>query len=296
MKHIKNHLIKSAAAVAVALWWTLSATVQGATPMRHHCERDTIEINQLLEAGKATEMKGANELTLFYAEQLLGRPYVAHTLEGEREELTINIDELDCTTFVETLYALTRTTLDGRTSWRDYALALENVRYRSGSLSDYASRLHYISDWLMDNRSRSNVKEVTTDVEGVRYKVKSINYMSTHRDSYPSLSDSLQLEKIKNVEVGYVNHRIPYVSKNDLDNKKVAAVVKSGDMVGLVTTMDGLDVSHLGIVKRGTDGKLYLLDASSVGKKVMLEPVPLQEQLRKRKSILGIRVWRLAPR
>ncbi len=289
IKHITKSMLK---AWCLAVCGMVCVTAGGAE-MRFHCERDTLELNELLTAGKASGLRTGNALTTFYAGRLLDRPYVAHTLEGDEERLTINIDELDCTTFVETLYALTRATLEGRTSWRDYAHYLEDVRYRGGTMGDYASRLHYISDWLMDNRSRGNVEEVTADVKGVRYKVKTINYMSTHRDSYPSLADSAQFIKIKNVEGGYVNHRFPFIRKEALDSRDVENTLRSGDMVGLVTTIDGLDISHLGIIKKSDDGKLYLLDASSVGKKVMLEPQPLSEQLRKHKSVIGIRVWRI---
>ena len=290
---IMGSLLKVISKGTLVMTLAAAGTMAYAVPMRFHCERDTLEVNELLVTGKASGLHTGNALVTFYAEQLLDRPYVGHTLEGDEEQLTINIDELDCTTFVETLYALARTTLEGRTSWRDYAHNLENVRYRSGKMSDYASRLHYISDWLMDNRSRNNVEEVTADVKGVRYKIKTINYMSQHRDSYPSLADSTQFAKVRNVEGGYVNHRYPYIRKEALGSKDVENALRSGDMVGLVTTMEGLDISHLGILKKGDDGKLYLLDASSVGKKVMLEPLPLVEQLRQRKSVIGIRVWRL---
>ena len=71
--------------------------------MRFHCANDTTEIVELLKKGYESGLETPNELVSFYGHQLLGRPYVAHTLEGESEMLTINIDELDCTTFVETL-------------------------------------------------------------------------------------------------------------------------------------------------------------------------------------------------
>ena len=94
--------------------------------MRFHCENDTIKINQLLKEGYDSKIANPNKLVLFYAEKLKGTPYVAHTLESDSEMLTINIDQLDCTTFVETLYALSRTTLNGRYSWRDFA---NNIEY-----------------------------------------------------------------------------------------------------------------------------------------------------------------------
>ena len=261
--------------------------------MRFHCDNDTTKINSLLMEGLQSGLSDANELVCFYAHKLEGTPYVAHTLEGDKEMLTINIDELDCTTFVETLYALTRTTLNGRYSWRDYAHHLEDLRYRRGEMGDYSSRLHYISDWIIDNSNRGNLIDVTSDIKCVRYKIKNINYMSTHRDSYPSLADDAIYEKIKNFEIGYRNHRFPYIKKESLNSKDVKAVVRRGDFVGLVTRIDGLDISHLGIVELDAEGNIVLLDASSIGKKVMLEEVDLKKQLLKSSKTEGVRFFRL---
>lgn len=272
-----------------------NATAQGAgiERMRFHCENDTTRINSLLQEGIQSGLSDPNELVCFYAHKLEGTPYVAHTLEGESEMLTINIDELDCTTFIETLYALTRTTLNGRYSWRDYAHHLEDLRYRRGEMGDYSSRLHYISDWIIDNSNRGNLIDVTSDIKCVRYKIKNINYMSTHRDSYPSLANDTIYEKIKNFEIGYRNHRFPYIKKESLNSKDVKAVVKRGDFVGLVTRIDGLDISHLGIVELDAEGNIVLLDASSIGKKVMLEDIDLKKQLSRNPKNEGVRFFRL---
>lgn len=260
--------------------------------MRFHCSNDTTEINQLLADGAKSGLKKPNELMSFYAHKLIGRPYVAHTLEAETEKLTINIDELDCTTFVESLYALTRTTLNQRQSWRDYANQLESVRYHRGVIGDYSSRLHYISDWIIDNNSRGNLVEITADLPRVAYKVKTIDYMSSHRDQYPQLADSAVFEKIRDFERGFCNHRFPYIKKESLDAKDIVEELESGDIVAITTKTPGLDVSHLGIIEK-KDKTLFLLDASSTGKKVQLETTDLKEMLRMQKNVYGIRVFRL---
>ena len=54
--------------------------------MRFHCQNDTTEINQLLADGSKSGLKKPNELMTFYAHKLIGRPYVAHTLEGDTEK------------------------------------------------------------------------------------------------------------------------------------------------------------------------------------------------------------------
>lgn len=275
-------------------FYALSASSVSMQQMRFHCDKDTTRINGLLTDGLQSGKKTANELVSYYAHRLLSTPYVAHTLEGDREALTINIDELDCTTFVETLYALTRTTLNGRYSWRDYAHHLEDLRYRNGVLGDYSSRLHYISEWIVNNRSRGNLVEVTSDLPHADFQVKTINFMSTHKDSYQSLkNDSAMVEKIKGFEIGYRNHRMPYVKKTWFGDKKLKAALKSGDFIGLVTKIEGLDISHLGIIEKDEKGEIYLLDASMSGGKVMLEPKNMMQMFRNSKTVIGIRVFRI---
>lgn len=283
--------MKSYISTLFTLFIAASAWAAAPQDMRFHCANDTARINELLSKGAQSGKQSPNALVEFYARELMGTPYVAHTLEGEREWLTINIDELDCTTFVETLYALTRTTLDGRTSWRDYARNLENIRYRDGQLGDYSSRLHYISDWIVNNFHRGNIREITPEIDGARYDVKTLDFMSKHRDSYLQLADSAMWAKVKNFEIGYRMHRYPYLKKEWLDAKKAKAI-KSGDFVALVTKAEGLDVSHMGVIIKSGD-KLYLLHASSTAKKVVLEKDELKETLRRNRSCTAIRVIRI---
>ena len=262
--------------------------------MRFHCDGDTVLINQLLMKGYESGLSDANALIEFYARQLLGTPYVAHTLEGDQEMLTINIHELDCLTFIETLYSLTRATLNRRYSWRDFAANIENIRYRGGELGDYSSRIHYISEWIIDNHIRGNLVEITPDLPHVDYMIKNIDYMTHHTDSYRQLkNDSVMVEKIRRYELR--RHRFPYVKRSWLNDKAVKAALRSGDFVSLVTKTEGLDVSHNGIIIVDDKGDPYLLDASMSGGKVMLESKPLFKYLERSKTNIGIRVFRMMP-
>ena len=262
--------------------------------MRFHCDSDTTVINQLLMKGYESNITDANALVEFYARQLLGTPYVAHTLEGDEEMLTINIHELDCLTFIETLYALTRATLQQRYSWRDFAANIENVRYRGGKMGDYSSRIHYMSEWIIDNHMRGNLQEITPDLPHADYMIKNIDYMTKHPDQYRQLkNDSVMVEKIRRYELR--NHRYPYLKRSWLNDKGVTAALRSGDFISLVTKMDGLDVSHNGIIIVDEKGDPYLLDASMSGGKVMLEAKPLFKYLERSKSNIGIRVYRMMP-
>lgn len=262
--------------------------------MRFHCDGDTTLINELLMKGYKSGIHDANGLIEFYARQLLGTPYVAHTLEADEEILTINIHELDCLTFIETLYALTRATLNQRYSWRDYAANIENVRYRGGTMGDYSSRIHYISEWIIDNHMRGNLVEVTPDLPHADYLVKNIDYMTKNSGQYRQLkNDSAMVEKIRRYELR--QHRFPYLKRSWLNNKDVKAALHSGDFISLVTKIDGLDVSHNGIVIVDEKGDPYLLDASMSGGKVMLESKPLFKYLERSKNNIGVRIFRMMP-
>ena len=262
--------------------------------MRFHCDGDTTLINQLLVKGQESGITDANGLIEFYARQLLGTPYVAHTLEADEELLTINIHELDCLTFIESLYALTRATLNHRYSWRDYASYIENVRYRGGVMGDYSTRIHYISEWIIDNNVRGNLMEVTPELPHADYMVKNIDYMSHNPSQYRQLKDdTAMIEKIRRYELR--QHRFPYLKRSWLNDKGVKAMLRSGDFISLVTKLDGLDVSHNGIVIVDEKGDPYLLDASMSGGKVMLESKPLFKYLERSKTNIGVRVFRMIP-
>lgn len=264
--------------------------------IRIHCANDTTKIQSLINKGIESGKKTPGELMIFFGNELMGTPYVAHTLESEdpsKEYLTINIDELDCTTFMETCVALTKCALAGKHSWRDFANNIENIRYKNGEINGYGSRLHYISDWLIDNNARGNIKEVTTEFPRIKYVVKTLDFMSTHKDSYSALKDNEEnLEAIKSREMGYRSHRYPCVQKTLLRDKNTRACFKNGDVVALLTKIDGLDATHVGLIKM-IDGHPYLLHESMGTGDVALTDVEIGEYLRSSKNCLGVRVWRI---
>lgn len=249
---------------------------------------DTAAITRVLNEVAALGAIDAGEMVSRFGHALAGTPYVERTLEFTPEMLTVNMAGFDCTTFVETVAALAMTLESGRNSWMDFLYHLEQVRYRSGRAAGYASRLHYISDWIIDNTHRGNIEEVTARIAFPSYVVKTLDFMSTHRDSYPALSDDDTYQSIKDVEVGYRSHRFPVIKPQDLKKAKL----KEGDIVAITTSVKGLDVQHMGIVTM-VDGEPHLLHASSKAGKVIVDPLTLMEYLRKNRSATGIRVIRL---
>lgn len=259
----------------------------------HNEATDTTRITRMLI--DAEKISDPNERVITLARMFEGTPYVAGTLESAdgEERLTVNLDELDCTTFVDVVAALAYTAGQHRTSWRDFTDALERLRYRGGEMQGYASRLHYFSDWVVDNTARGNVREVTNRMPSYKDVVKTLNFMSRNRDKYPALADSATFEKFKSYEIGYRNHRYPVMGASTLGSRDTRAALKDGDIVAIATKAQGLDVTHLGFIVKDEKGIPYLLNASSVQGKVVVDKEPLIERLRRDRSIQGIRVVRL---
>jgi len=262
--------------------------------VRFGCESsDTTRIVDMIKLCESTG-KSPGTRIVAAGRALLGTAYGGGTLESGDgvERLTVNLDTLDCTTYVETVMALAITAGEHRRSWRDFLYNLEKLRYRLGVMSDYVSRLHYISDWALDNIARGNFREVTADVPGAVYMTKSLDFMSAHVDSYPRLADASTLAGIKRVEDGFRNWRFPYVKKEQLSKKATLAALRGGDVIALTTSVPGLDVSHMAIIVM-QDGVPHMMHASSAKGKVIIDPQPLSEYLRRSRSLTGIRVFRL---
>lgn len=224
------------------------------------------------------------------AQKLIGSAYRSGTLEGDKECLTVNMEEFDCMTFVETVVAIAKTRDDGRLSWRDFIYNLGDLRYRDGMAEGYASRLHYFSDWIVRNAYKGTIEEVTNRFEGVSYEVKTIDFMTEHRDLYPSLEDPGEFEKMKNVEIGYRSHRYPFIKATQIA-KAGKGFLKEGDIIAFTTSKRGLDVTHVGILTF-INGEPKLIHASSKKGEVTIEEAPL-ERYASRIGAKGIRVARL---
>lgn len=250
---------------------------------------DTTRINQLLS--KRCDGSKPGELVEYYGRQFLGTEYRGGTLEGKEEVLRVDLNHLDCTTFVETVMALGITAGENRSSWRDFTHNLRSLRYRGGVVDGYCSRLHYISDWAVDNTHRGNIKEVTGQFEDAVYEVKTLDFMTANRDLYPALASSDNFMMAKEVESGYKSHRFPVIKTKSI-SKAAKDFLKTGDVIALTCSKKGLDVSHMGIVVF-EDGVARLLHASSKSGKVVIDKLPLADYLTKNRHLTGIRVFRL---
>ncbi|MBT8306125.1 MAG: DUF1460 domain-containing protein, partial [Maribacter sp.] len=219
----------------------------------------------------------------------LGTPYVAKTLEiGEIETLVVNLQGLDCTTYVENILAFSLLLREGKSDFDAFTNNLETIRYKNGKLDGYASRLHYFSEWIANNEQKGILKDITAEIGGVEIR-KEINFMSTHRDLYPFLKDEANYEKIKASENYLNNESICYLPQDEIEANE--HLIQSGDIIALTTSIEGLDITHTGIASREKDGRIHLLHASSSGQ-VKISELPLVDYLKKVKKNTGIMVAR----
>ena len=244
----------------------------------------------------ALDKAPANAGELYFARLFLDRPYVAHTLEvNEKEKLVVNTRQLDCTTLVENVAALTICARKGERSFSAFRRTLKTLRYRQGKLTDYTSRLHYFSDWIDDKSVMGLVKEVqqpTSVFSAVQ--TLNINYMSTHTKSYKALAANPDfVPVIASQEKKLTGKKYRFIPKDKVvDSKAMREAIHDGDIIAITCSKPGLDIAHLGFAVWKKDG-LHLLNASQIHKKVVEEPMTLGEYLKKHPTHTGIRVVRL---
>lgn len=114
--------------------------------------------------------------------------------------------------------------------------------------------------------------------------------MSNHPGSYRQLKENPTLvEVIVRQEKEISKREMYYIPESMLS--EVESQLMEGDIVGITTGVEGLAISHVGIlVKRS--GRIHLLHASSAANKVVVSENNLEEYLIKSKSATGIMVAR----
>ncbi|MDR1743621.1 MAG: DUF1460 domain-containing protein [Dysgonamonadaceae bacterium] len=217
----------------------------------------------------------------------IGTPYVAHTLDlSETEQLTVNLRELDCFTYVENVIALSQTAVSENPTFECFIENLQNIRYRGGIVEDFSSRLHYASDWAFENEKRGLLTDISKKLGGLR-ETKPINFMSAHRSSYMQLkTDDAMLAKIKELEKR-INDRggFYYLPKEKI--AVAAGKIPKMAVVGFATDIEGLDITHLGFVWR-KNGRVGFIHASSKAMKVTIDTESISSYCLSRKSCTGV--------
>lgn len=275
-------------------------------------------------------------------ETFLGTPYVGGTLEGEGEEqVVVNLEEMDCTTFVEYVLALAAAGVQPdevslfRAFFKEeqeavskgcphgdvytggegvgaveattagevpvdaqrralFLQELEQYRYRGGRCMGYLSRLHYFSEWLLDNEQRGRL-QILRNLPGAEPLPLELNFMSTHSHLYSRLEgESALVDSLRVLEQNLATTTLSYLPNSEIATAE--AHLQEGDIIAFVTEVKGLDVSHTGLATFHQN-RLFLLHASTRRHKVERSPQALSDYVLGMKGVKGILVARpLAPK
>ena len=220
----------------------------------------------------------------------IGKPYVGGTLdECEEEQLVVNLQTFDCATLVDNCLALSLCAQQELPQFDGYQKLLQKIRYRNGEISGYTSRLHYSSDWILENEKAGFIRNITKELGGKKHHLR-INYMSSHPERYKHLKKSpCNVQKIKKIEqeINRTDHY--YIPKEEI--LACSQEIRDGDIIFFVTSIAGLDFSHMGIAY-WHQGELSFIHASSRVKQVIINPQPMHVYCQQQKQNLGIVVCR----
>ena len=271
--------------IVIALQFSLQAKAQGIL----YTSEDSTFIEQIVKKRRKAPYQETGERTIAIANEFCGKQYVAGTLDRhDGEPLFISCTEFDCTTFVELVVSLAMAENDS--TFITVCRNLEKIRYRGGIRNGYTSRLHYISWWIDDPAKQDIIKEVRTSHHSAEQILK-LNFMSRHPENYPSLRNNHARRAIAVYEKRASGRKITYIPKDavaELDDEEI----RNGDIIAIVTQIEGLDVSHVGFAY-WIDGTLHMIHASSGKKTVICDPLPLHEYIMRNSSSLGIRIFRV---
>jgi hypothetical protein len=224
-----------------------------------------------------------------FGRTFVGAPYTPATLEVPGDErLVINLRELDCVTYVESMLAMARVLHAGTPTFAAFKRELLRIRYRDGELKGYPSRLHYFSEWIGNNEQKGIVQHITQRIGGVA-DTGAISFMTKHPDAYRQFADSGIPQQIGDIET-----RLSGMQRFFLPESQIAAherEIRDGDIIAATSTLEGLDIAHTGIAL-WQNGRLHLMHAPLVGSVVEISERPLADRIQGISAQDGIMVAR----
>lgn len=282
---LKKHILLAA--------FAMTALAGQAIERADYWRSDSVKVMRLLK--QAAKQDSNTNYALYFARQLRDLPYVGKTLEKNSDErLVVNLRQLDCTTYTETVMALTLCMKQKKPSFDNFCRNLRLLRYKDGVVS-YANRLHYFTSWIEENTKKGLVDCIEEPSAAFSAtQTVNANYMTTHTRLYPMLVKNPEwISLIRDTEKEISGRKHKYIPKSRLnDSALLRQAIHDGDIIVILTSKQGLDTSHIGIAVWHADG-LHLLNASQVRKKVVEEPKTFFQYMREHASHTGIRVVRL---
>src|SRR5437773_8073986 len=220
------------------------------------------QFNRLVTKAKSGNWSSLpiGERTAVVGQALTGTRYKHFTLEIDNriEAPSVNFQGMDCWTFFEISVAFARMLNEPEENWTPERLLhyIEMDRYRGGTCTgEYLSRLHYLEDWLADNKQRRLVDDMTPELGGasVPHSARELSVGWRHY-RYLAANKSL-LGPLARMEARVSSRPLYQIPKS-----RVAAIeskLQSGDIIGIISRdRNGLfSTAHVGLASR-THGRV----------------------------------------
>jgi len=249
-----------------------------------------VKFDDIMERAKSKKwyLMPMGDLVARIGFEFLDTPYGAGTLDVNpaEENVIINFSELDCVTFFENSLGIARCIKLQKFEFADLFDQIQFTRYRDGVLTDYSSRLHYTSEWILDNVKKGTVKDITKEIGGVEHKFD-LSYISKHPQKYKALSQKNSaslIQKIKETEIEISKKTFHIIPNNQI--ARAARNINDGDIIAIAIKIKGLDYGHLGIAFNGN-----LMHASRRFKKVIVDS-SISRYVNANQNNIGITVLR----
>lgn len=198
------------------------------------------------------------------AMELKDTPYVGFTLElsKDSESCVVNLKGLDCVTFFEDSLGMARMIKRGKSRPEDLLAEIQTTRYRGGKMGDFTTRLHYTTDWFVDNEQKGVVKILTPELPGAQPFTQKVGIMSQRPGNYRQLKAHPELVQIIRRTEDKINTTpLKYLPMSGL--AAAEHLLQTGDIVGVTTTAEGIDIAHTGLCIKDEHGTVHFMDASS---------------------------------
>ncbi len=171
----------------------------------------------------------------------LNTSYKANVLIGsssKKEKLVIDLANLDCFTYVDYIEAIKNSN-----DFENFKKNLISTRYKNSIIS-FKNRNHFFTDWITQNGFENITSNLSKNTK------KQIKYLNKKNDKDLFLKGI----DINKREIEYLEPK--YITKD------ILIKLQSGDYIGIYTPLNGLDVTHTGMIVK-KDGKTFFRHASS---------------------------------
>ncbi len=237
--------------------------------------------------------EGFGEFLSRVARARVDTPY-DHSPEMRAEEIfRAELGRFECVSFIESSLGVARCAWRGQPTEDCFVWEVLGLRYRSGIMSDYSSRLHYFVDWLADNRGRWRFRDVTEELGGTPAR-RSFFYLTRRAAIIPALFSPSTRRALADVEARLSSQPYVVVGRNRI--RQAVTGLQDGDIVAITGDKPGRLVTHAGLVSRSEQGIAHLVHASTYHDRVVITREDISDYVLRRPERRGLIVARpLAP-